>query len=714
MANRDWDRREFLTVTAAAAAAAAAALQADAQKKKKPSGKVRYQVHPAVGVARLGDSADSFYLEPETIGGLPIECDANGNELRGADGRPQPVRKFKKDGRIRRQGARFRLFAFDAEDPDDPGREVTLKDGDVESIEWTVHLANKKPVWYENDELIGNMTLGSRSHYYPADSFRNDAVTGDAARQKQLIIDPGPRTLSKPGDKAAFSRETIPADYPHGSFPDRKQKRIPYQVDTLGDAMMDADGRLIVLGGHGRAGGTVPIATYTGADTWYDDIADGPVTCKLKVRGMAEPLTLTAWTLVGSPKYAPELVNIVTLDDIMYDVGVRHQNLVPELYAGGRFNPNYVASYERDIAPIIERPADYVWVANLPSMVPFTALRFDPRDASPANAKNRQAYFSYFRDPGQDELSPGNNELFVSNIPAMPLNSGTNSVTNEQVSKWMPLTITQFFLLGQWAKGKFTAGKPAARPRGVHPLDQASVGNCNGSPMSPGIEVTWTTRNPVIYDEPYRIRHYADEEYYRKNGLSATRDETYANGTAGWRPGSEPGDLTKRMSCPWMADFYQCSIEFVSFAQPRNETHITEIPPAPTYYAYWWPPQSPMNVITGDLTKEEQMAAGVPAGYSVYFNRGSNNIGNLVVSWAYMGFVVNVNERPEGRQFPYFVERERNHDKFVATTIAVGSPVNQLAASGSYLTPTNYFFPMWYLREEAEIAECDGVPNCDE
>lgn len=708
MANRDWDRREFLTVTAAAAAAAAAAINADGQpKKKKPSGKVRYQIHPAIGVARLGDSPDSFYLEPETIGGLPIECDADGNERRGADGQPEFVRKFKKDGRIRRQGARFRLFAFDAADPDDPGREVTLRDSEIESIQWTVHLANKKGCWYNNDELVGNMTLGARSQYYPADSFRNADVTD----RQSLIIDPGPRTLSKPGDKAAFSRDTIPKDYPHGNFPDLKTKRIPYQINTLGNAMMDADGRLVVVAGLGHAGGEVPIATYTGQDTWYDDTADGPVTCKLKVRGMAEPLTLTAWALVGSPKYAPQLVNIVTLDDIMFDVGVRFQNLMPDMYASGRFNPNYMASYERDVAPIIERPADYVWVANLPSMVPFTALRFDPRDPSAANAKNRQAYFSYFRDPGQDELSPGNNELFISNVPGMPLNSGTNSVTNEQVSKWMPLTITQYFLLGQWAKGKFSAGKPVPPLRGVHPLDQASVGNCNGSPMSPGIEVTWTTRNPVIYEEPYRILHYADEEYYKANGLTPARDETYNFGA---RPGSEPGDLTKRMSPPWMADFYQCSIEYVTFANPANTTRITEIPPSPTYYAYWWPPQSPMYVITGDMTKEEQMAAGVPAGYSVYYNRGSNNIGNLVVSWAYLGFIVNVNDRAEGRQFPYFVERERNHEKFVASTVAVGSPVNQLAGSGSYLTPTNQFFPMWYLREEAEIAECDGVPNCDQ
>ncbi|MBV9497244.1 MAG: CTQ-dependent lysine 6-oxidase LodA [Acidobacteria bacterium] len=709
MSNRDWDRREFLTVTAAAAAAAAAALNIDAQtRKKKPSGKVRYQIHPAIGVARLGDSPDSFYLEPDAIGGLPVECDGRGNERRGADGKPEPVRKFKQDGRIRRQGARFRIFAFDVEDPDDPGREVRAGDGELESVEWTVHLANKKGCWYNNDELIGDMTLGDRSEYYGSDTWRNI----DVKNRQSLIIDPGPRTVSKPGDRAAFSRDTIPKDYPHGNFPSLNTKRIPYQINTLGDVMLNDAGQLIVLGGHGHAGGEVPIATYTGQDTWYDDTSDGPVTCKLKLKGSAEPVTLTAWALIGSPKYAPELVNIVTLDDIQYDVAVRYQNLAPDLYSGGKFNPNYLASYERDIAPIIERPADYVWVANLPSMVPFTALRFDARDPSAANAKNRQSYFSYFRDPGTDELSPGNNELFIGNVPGMPLNSGTNSVTNGQVSKWMPLTITQYFLLGQWAKGRFTAGKAAPPLRGVHPLDQVSVGNCNGSPMSPGIEVTWTSRNPILYDEPYRIRHYETEEFYKKNGLTADRDETYANGMPNWRPGSEPGDFTKRMSPPWMADFYQCSIEYVTFGSPLNTTQITQIPPAPTYYAYWWPPQSPMYVITGDTTKEEQMAAGVPAGFSVYFSRGANNIANLVVAWAYMGFIVNANERPDGRQFPYFVEKERNHEKFVATTVAVGSPVNQLAASGSYLTPTNYFFPMWYLREEAEIAECDGVPNC--
>ncbi len=35
----------------------------------------KYEIHPRVGVARLGNSPDQFYLSPESVGGLPISCD---------------------------------------------------------------------------------------------------------------------------------------------------------------------------------------------------------------------------------------------------------------------------------------------------------------------------------------------------------------------------------------------------------------------------------------------------------------------------------------------------------------------------------------------------------------------------------------------------------------------------------------------------------------
>ena len=46
-----------------------------------------YRIHPAIGIARVGDSPDQFYLAPERIGDLPIACDEQGNADLGGDGR---------------------------------------------------------------------------------------------------------------------------------------------------------------------------------------------------------------------------------------------------------------------------------------------------------------------------------------------------------------------------------------------------------------------------------------------------------------------------------------------------------------------------------------------------------------------------------------------------------------------------------------------------
>ncbi|HEX7192948.1 MAG TPA: LodA/GoxA family CTQ-dependent oxidase, partial [Thermoanaerobaculia bacterium] len=384
-----FSRRDFLAVSTVAFSAASR-LNAQMKHAKKTKGpvppeRVQYQIHPAVGVARLGNSPDSFYLEPQTIGGLPIECDAGGNPVMH-DGQPVFVRRFKDErGRIKRQGAQFGIYAYDSADPSDPGREISLDDPTIESIEWTVHLANKKGAWYENDELVGDVMLAgaTNANYYEKDSWHNWNVSDPATRfpRRQWIIDPGPRKVSRPGEKVAFSRDNIPPGYTKGGFPKiyHDDPRVPYEINTLGDLLMDRQGRLVVLGGFGRAGGTEAIVTYTGQDTWFDDISDGPVTCRLKLKGRSEPIVLKAWALVGSPKYAPELRNISTLDDVMFDVGVRFMNLVPEMYRNGGFNPAYRSNYERDVQPIFDRIADYIWVANLPSMVAFSAPRFNPR-----------------------------------------------------------------------------------------------------------------------------------------------------------------------------------------------------------------------------------------------------------------------------------------------------------------------------------------------
>jgi L-lysine 6-oxidase len=648
-----------------------------------------YQIHPSVGVARVGNSRDSFYLQPDAIGGRPYECDRQGNMLL-EHGRPVPVKQYKdKDGRVRRQGALFRVFRTE---DDESATEVTTGLDGVANITWTVHLANKKAAWYSFSELEGNLMFGEDNSYGSRQVPLRNAGTSD---RQSLIIDPGPRTVAGPGQSAEFDRNSIPEGYKHGSFPPADPSQ-GYSIDTLGGLRTDDRGRLVVLGGLGKAGGNDDIEGFGGADTWNDDISDGAVYCTVELEdGTSQQLT--AWCIVGSPKFAPELVNPVTLDDNVFDVAVRYHGLVPEMYADGAFNTGYRVNFDRDVLPIIRRPLDSLWVANVPTMAVFSAPRFDVRDNSDALGAARRGYASYFRRPAftpggqQDQLWSGDNDPGTGS-PMMPLQSGSNSVWNILIDKFLTLTETQYFCLQQWAEGHFDVGP--ASDFGIHALDRASLGNCVGGPMCPGIEVTWTTTNPSIFDRdnPFRILHAYDEEHYRKNGLNAMREETTEPPAPG--RGCEPGDLTKRMAIPWQADFFQCTVQFINYTNPDVNKDASHIPIPPTFYGYWWPPQSPMFVLSGYTSWEEQRLAGVPAGFQVNYSRGINSFGQMITSWQYMGFIVNQNEAEDRTWYPYFVEKERNHDQFVVATVAVGGADQFVNADNTT------FWPVWYLKSD--------------
>lgn len=246
------------------------------------------------------------------------------------------------------------------------------------------------------------------------------------------MIDPGPRSLIQAKERETFFREDkerIEKDYPHFSFPTYAGKGPTqgYRIDVLGEMRTNSQGNLLVLGGYGRAGGNQAIGGFGGADSWYDDIADGPVTCELTLDGQNEPVVLHAWVIVGSPKVAPELVNIVTLDDVLYDVGVRFHGLDPDIYdaeayrANGGWNPHHCADFLQDIEPIIKRPAGYQWVANIQGMMPLTSPPFDPRAKDQPGStelyQKRQTYLSYFRPTDLHADFPhATNQLFKSQV----------------------------------------------------------------------------------------------------------------------------------------------------------------------------------------------------------------------------------------------------------------------------------------------------------
>ena len=359
-----------------------------------------YRIHPGIGIARLGNSPDSFYIGPQQRAELPIECDSLGNPIYTPDGMTvERVTSFKDaEGRIRRQAARFEVWVYD----DDSCHGRPLKRGDriegggnagtLVDIQWRVWLANKKAAWYEFLQLEGE-------HGYAGNHpLRNADITDPDARQR-LIIDPGPRSVDGTSRRrAAFDRDGGGNYSP--TFPPPLQ---PDSIDTLGDLLTDNEGRLLVLGGHGHSGsylfdefGQPRIVNYANNDGWFDDTSDGPVMARLvmfsDLVGEVRFIDVEApsWVICAYPRYVPEVLDVVTMDDVIDDLAITQfaertdiygtagtfgdrQHIAPtdtdaliHWRAGRlRWNPDYKPWFYRDVWSILFRPDQFTYLCNI-------------------------------------------------------------------------------------------------------------------------------------------------------------------------------------------------------------------------------------------------------------------------------------------------------------------------------------------------------------
>jgi hypothetical protein len=362
----------------------------------------------SIGIARIGDSPDGFFVGPEAPG-YP----------------PDPKDGFKDgDGRIKRQAARFRIYGFD--EADHVAGEITLATPGV-SITWNVQLANLKAAWYK----FRGTKAGEEIDRTPDPKLLRNRVVKDRAK---LAIKPSAKRITG-------MNQTGPLyEFVDGFFFDQ-----PVYLDEL---RTDEAGRLMVFGGRGNSACTAegkPLFTYANNDYWHDDVSDGPVTASVQLGGSDIPMKGIAWVLVAPPKFSSTHLNIITLYEVMAE-------------AAG-LKPPARLSFTNDIYPIFDRVAGYQWVnaMALRGHGPNKGGNFDPAvvaqlaDNTPAQRAYRQSIFARLRNPRLQSADQAN----YSFMPLLSGDEGDAEVGN--LAPWLYLLETQYEKLERWAGGDFEA-----------------------------------------------------------------------------------------------------------------------------------------------------------------------------------------------------------------------------------------------------------------
>ncbi|AQR68808.1 hypothetical protein BZG29_11010 [Janthinobacterium sp. LM6] len=553
------------------------------------------RIHPAIGIARVGNS-EEYYLGPESLAGMP---------LAGQDGTGGlPIRPGTEDttiastelrdagGKLKRQAARFRIYqyAFDAADGVESyplGRrgaaaEVaigSMVDGKiVKDIVWTVHLANKKANSWEGGEGVApfdkQRAPALRNPAFGTPGSPHFGTPADPLRLKLLVIDPGPRTVqaSRQGvqqfdtstppscaDAASGAVRSLP-DYPV-SFPRGGPPGAPAQgpgaiIASLGAIATETNGRLLVLGGYGKACGFDAQGNYSPAavlhdnvnnDNWFDDVADGPVTAMLLFAdGTARSVEGSAWVISSDPSYAPQTANVVSLWDDLYCTWLEKMALRPAVYADGSYQTGYRSNFSTDVQPILRAASLQRWTTSLP---PRAIKEHDLLGKMKADGLS-YPIMNFIRHPDQTGAP--------SLKPQMPLSLG------DAGSSLLTLTRAQYFFMDQWAHGQYVADSGDFLLGAGEALDRTVLFNCLGGRYSPGIEMGFIVRDSGLYRQAWR-RHDAGGPF-RINAqhldyAAAVRDQPFLG--AGYMPlrGGEvqPGDVSKFMALPWHTDYNSCA-----------------------------------------------------------------------------------------------------------------------------------------------------------
>ena len=480
-------------------------------------------IHPAIGVARVGNAQDEYFLAPDVIGETPKDNSSYRDS----------------HGRIKRQVPRFRIYATLS---NGEVREVTADDAE---ITWRVEVANLKAGWYEFQHC---MDLPPDQVFEPP--RRNRDVEGN--ERAQLDIRPSMQQIS--------GRNQTSGPFDDGQF---FGKNV-----YLGELRTDDVGRLLFFGGLGHSAPKIagtPPETFANNDGWHDDTCDGPVRASVTIGGQTYEAT-PAHVIVAPPNFGPGLFGVVTMDDVVRDLFFREGVLEP---------PDDV-SFTRDIWPIFDRMTAHQWVNEGILLLAGQGTPLDARDPEVIALLNdktaegdiyRRAVFNLFRNSETEALDPAAlppfygdtfGDFFFNTTPVNPARED------------LFLTKTQYAQLQAWADGNFKSdwkGVPAIPEFADIPckeqpreLDRAALHECLGGPFHPGIELTWPMRLASMWnpDMPYRLRTLPEGTQVQQDyGKVLTRDQALA-WEGPWGP-TGAGSLTRWMGVPWQTDEASCN-----------------------------------------------------------------------------------------------------------------------------------------------------------
>lgn len=517
-------------------------------------------IHPAIGIARVGNSPNEYFFGPEVPGPHPDD-----------------PRRFRDPvGRIKRQAARFRVFGLDADGR--VIREITAADGEVH---WAVHVANNKAAWYRFDQALDIPASKGEISGVPAiaSARRNADVTG--ADRDQLVIDPGQRVISGRNVNAHGKKDKYAFD--SGTFYGRSV--------YLGELRTDADGHLIFLGGRGLSQykdpdqENPPVPGFANNPGWHDDTSDGPVNATVKLNNGKELTATGAWVIVAPPNYAPGIEAFITGYDQVFEVATE-------------LDPSHKADtvrFYQDIYPLLRRLTLNQWVnAGLArdngwgSPSDFTYENLIQRLSDPGDNSRplRQAIFSMFRNPDYEVME-------ANEYPQVYGDAVTLDINTTDPREWMAILPFQSENLERWAAGDFEADPPpdrcewdrmtpAERAAG---LDRAALAETTGGPYHPGCEFTWPMRQKIMYAAPFRLKRRASPACDYGDQLTSS----IALAPGGPLDGSDPGDVTRWMACPWQTDTSSCLSGYKAFSGE--------------YLPTFWPARVPNDILTEESYK---------------------------------------------------------------------------------------------------------------